>query len=167
MRLWARQYPDWRDTRAKIYQTYYRKSRPKELASIVDALPNGLMGVMALIYGDGDFKKTLSIAATAGLDSDNQPATLGGLLGVIAGADALPEDFLMVFTTEGDTPFYDTYINHTRDGLPASTGISELVIRIADVAEAAILANGGEKRIVDGRLTYILNDEHRGPITRD
>lgn len=75
---WSAENPDWRDTRKLIYDRYYSKDNPDDLSSIVDALPNGLVGIMALLYADGDFKKTLSIATTAGLDSDNQPATLAG-----------------------------------------------------------------------------------------
>ncbi len=143
---WHAENPDWRVTRKLIYDKYYSKDNPEDLSSIVDALPNGLMGLMALLYAEGDFKKTLSISTSAGLDSDNQPATLGGLIGVIRGADKLPEDYRMVFTDGANRPFYGTYVNHTRDGLPERTEISDIVDRIADIAENAILANGGEKK---------------------
>lgn len=59
----------------------------------------------------------------------------------------MPEDYKMVFTDGTKSPFYGTYVNHTRDGLPERTEISDIVDRIADIAEKAILANGGEKRV--------------------
>jgi hypothetical protein len=157
---WSTENPDWRDTRKLIYDKYYSKDNPKELSSIVDALPNGLMGIMALLYADGDFKKTLSIATTAGLDSDNQPATLGGLIGVIQGANKLPQDYKMIFTDGAKSPFYDTYVNHTREGLPERTKISEIVDRIADIAEKAILDNGGQKKVNEnGETFYIIHTD--------
>jgi len=157
---WSAENPDWRDTRKLIYDKYYSKDKPKDLSSIVDALPNGLMGIMALLYAEGDFKKTLSISTSAGLDSDNQPATLGGLIGVIGGADSLPEDYKMVFTDGAKSPFYDTYVNHTREGLPERTKISDIVSRIADIAEKAILANGAKKRIKpNGEAVYTIKTE--------
>jgi hypothetical protein len=113
---------------------------------------------MALLYAD--FKKTLSISTSAGLESDNQPATLGGLIGVMRGADQLPEDYKMVFTTGARKPFYDTYVNHTRDGLPEKTKISDIVRRIADIAEKALLAHGGNKRIKpDGETVYTVKTD--------
>lgn len=157
---WVAENPDWRTTRKLIYDKYYSKDKPKDLSSIVDALPNGLMGVMALLYAEGDFKKALSISTSAGLDSDNQPATLGGLIGVIGGADSLPDDYTMVFADGAKKPFYDIYVNHTREGLPEKTKISDIVTRIADIAEKAILANGGEKRVKpNGETVYLIKTD--------
>ena len=157
---WSAENSDWRDTRKLIYDKYYSKEKPKDLSSIVDALPNGLMGIMALLYAEGDFKKTLSISASAGLDSDKQPATLGGLIGVIGGADRFPEDYKMVFTGNTKSPFYGTYVNHTRDGLPERTEIEAIVDRIAVIAEKAILANGGEKSVKpNGETVYIIKTD--------
>lgn len=157
---WSAENPNWRDTRRLIYDRYYSKDNQKELSSIVDALPNGLMWIMALLYADADFKKTLSISTSAGLDSDNQPATLGGLIGVIGGGDGLPEDYKMIFTDGAKSPFYDTYVNYTRDGLPEKTKISDIVARIADIAEKAILTNGGKKRIKPhGETVYTIKTD--------
>ena len=118
------------------------------------------MGIMSLLYAEGDFKKTLSISASAGLDRDNQPATLGGLIGVIGGADRLPEDYKMVFAGNTKNPFYGTYVNQTRDGLPKRTEIDAIVDRIAVIAKKAILANGGEKRgKPNGETVYIIKTD--------
>lgn len=43
-----------------------------------------------------------------------------------------------------------------RDDLPIVTKIGNLVVRIANVAEDAILANGGEKTTEDGKVVYIV-----------
>jgi hypothetical protein len=157
---WSAENPDWRDTRKLIYDKYYSKNKPKDLSSIVDALPNGLIGIMALLYAEGGFTKTLSISTSAGLDSDNQPETLGGLIGVITGAGSLPDDYKMVFTDDAKSLFYGAYVNHTRDGLPDRTEMSEIVERIADIAEKAILANGGERRVKpNGETVYLIKTD--------
>jgi hypothetical protein len=61
---WHKQYPDWRDTRKRIHEKYYRyeKGPYKAPVSIVSSLQNGLCGIMAILYGQGDFKKTVGIA---------------------------------------------------------------------------------------------------------
>ncbi len=156
---WSAENPDWRDTRKLIYDKYYSKTHPDDLSSKVDALPNGLMGIMSMIYSNSDFKKNLSIATSAGLDCDNQPATTGGLIGVMYGEKKLPKNYTMIYAN-GARPFYDTYVNNTREGLPTRTKISDLVGRICDIAEKAIMENGGQIRIIEnGEKVYIIKTD--------
>jgi hypothetical protein len=56
-------------------------------------------------------------------------------------------------------PFNDTYINLTRDGLPVSTKISDIVERIMIQAEKAILANGGKKVIQNNSVFYLIKPD--------
>ena len=88
-----------------------------------------------------------AIATSAGYDCDNQAATLGGLLGVMHGTRVIPERFTHEMPSRGRwrTPFNDTYINYSRDGLPNHFTITSLVDRILAVTEQAILANGGRR----------------------
>jgi hypothetical protein len=55
-----------------------------------------------------------------------------------------------------DKPFNDTYINFSRDGLPIHNRISDIVQRIADIAETAILREGGRKVEQDGETVYLI-----------
>lgn len=57
----------------------------------IDARINSAWVVMGLLYGDGDFGKTLSISARCGDDSDCNPATAGGILGALIGFSRIPE----------------------------------------------------------------------------
>ena len=57
----------------------------------IDATVNSAWIILGLLYGDGDFGKTLSISTRAGDDSDCNPASSGGILGVILGYDNIPE----------------------------------------------------------------------------
>ncbi|HBB93603.1 MAG TPA: ADP-ribosylglycohydrolase family protein [Bacteroidales bacterium] len=160
---WHKQYPDWKQTRKLIFDKYYRyrKGQYQAPVSDVSALSNGLFGIMAILYGGGDFVKTTGIAVSAGLDCDNQAATCAGLIGVMHGASAIPERLTlgMSGTQVWDKAFNDTYINFTRDGLPSYNRISEISERILKLAEAGILSQGGKILIREGRINYLINTE--------
>jgi hypothetical protein len=59
----------------------------------IDAKINSAWVVMGLLYGNGDFGKTLSISARCGDDSDCNPATAGGILGTMIGFSRIPESW--------------------------------------------------------------------------
>jgi ADP-ribosylglycohydrolase len=160
---WHKQNDDWLLTRKLIFEKYYRYNENgyKAPVSDVSSLTNGLFGIMAILYGEGDFVKTTAIAVSAGLDCDNQAATCAGLMGVINGASAIPERLTLGMSGKPawKKPFNDTYINLTRDGLPVSTKISDIVERIMVLAEKAILANGGEKVIQNNSVFYLIKPD--------
>jgi ADP-ribosylglycohydrolase len=161
--VWHEQHEDWRTTRQLLHDKYYRYTRGDYQAPVspVSSLINGLAGVMAILYGDGDFVRTTGIAVSAGYDNDNQGATCAGLIGVMHGAGAIPDRFTKqvpwVFTWE--KPFNDLYINYTRDNLPLATKISDIVDRIAAITELAIWENGGRKTLEDGREVLIVQSD--------
>lgn len=161
--VWHKQNEDWRTTRKMIFDKYYRykKGTFEAPVSDVSSLSNGLLGIMAVLYGEGDFVKTTGIAVSAGLDCDNQSATCAGLIGVVHGASAIPTRFTLGLSGKPiwKQPFNDTYINFTRDGLPAITKISDIVNRIMAIAEDAIIANGGKKITQDSRIYYLIKSE--------
>ncbi len=158
---WYEENPDdWRATRQKLHDKYYRYDEDGYQApvSVVSSLINGLCGVMAVLYGEGDFEKTVGIAVSAGYDCDNQAATAGGLIGVMHGASVIPEKFTHDCLPHGrwDEPFNDAYINYTRDELPIYNKISDIVERIVDISEEAIVQEGGAKLEQDGEIVYRL-----------
>lgn len=157
---WHEEYPDWRETRRRIHRKYYayRKGEYEAPVSVVSSLHNGLCGIMAVLYGGGDFLRTTGIAVSAGYDCDNQAATCGGLIGILRGAGAIPDALTKGFLLRGrwEKPFNDQYLNYSRDGLPIVTKISEIADRIAAVAETAILENGGRKIVRDGEVSYAI-----------
>ena len=158
---WRLQYDDWRQCRKKIHEKYwaYEKGDFKAPVSVVSSLQNGLCGVMAMLYGEGDFIKTAGIAVSAGYDCDNQGATCAGIIGVMHGADCIPDSLTKDFLLRGkwEKPFNDSYLNYSRDDLPIVTKISDIVERIAAVAEQAIIANNGRKITENGKVSYIIN----------
>ena len=154
---WSRENEDWRVTRQLIHEKYFAEVDGFKIPYPVGgAVINGLSGVMALLYGEGDFTRTIGIATTAGYDCDNQAATMGGLIGVINGGSTIPAKFTREVPSRGswDAPFNDTYINYSRDNLPNFNRISDIVQRLVTIAEQAILENGGSVSNQGGEIMY-------------
>lgn len=73
---------------------------------------------MALLYGQGNFQKTLELCCALGMDCDNQAATMCGLLGVANGIESIPNDLLFPLKEMSWTkPFNNSYKMITREGL--------------------------------------------------
>ena len=56
----------------------------------IDAVINSAYVLIGLLYGEGDFAKTLDISTRCGQDSDCNPATAGGILGTMLGYNQIP-----------------------------------------------------------------------------
>jgi hypothetical protein len=57
----------------------------------IDAKINAAYIVIGLLYGEGDYSKTLEISTRCGQDSDCNPASAGGILGTMLGYSNIPE----------------------------------------------------------------------------
>jgi hypothetical protein len=107
---------------------------------------NGAMVILALVYGNGDFYRTLQYAMALGLDADCNAATAGAVLGVKCG-------FKKISSLPGfNMP--DTFKNNTRPQLPAEMKISEQAELLMRVCEKVILDNGGKKILINGKSGY-------------
>ncbi len=56
----------------------------------IDAKVNAAYVVIGLLYGNGDFTKTLEISTRCGQDADCNPSSAGGILGAILGYNKIP-----------------------------------------------------------------------------
>jgi len=56
----------------------------------IDAKINCAWVLIGLLYGGGDFSKTLSVSARCGDDSDCNPASAGGIVGTLLGYAKIP-----------------------------------------------------------------------------
>jgi hypothetical protein len=56
----------------------------------IDARLNAAYVVLGLLYGEGDMTRTISVATRAGQDSDCNPASAAGILGVMLGYSKIP-----------------------------------------------------------------------------
>ena len=133
---------DWMAARQTIYEKWLvqRKWNRNSTPS------NGGMVVLALLYGKGDFYKSLQYAMALGLDADCNAAAVGALLGVRMGHKQIAA-----------LPGYkmpDLYLNKTRPQLPAEMKVSEQADLLMRVCEKVILEHGGEKVEIEGQPGY-------------
>lgn len=104
---------DWESTRDKVYARFqYPRVLNYQYRGWTESTINFCSGVIAILYGQGDYQRTVQIGVLCGWDCDNAPATLGGLFGLMLGYDELAAQFPGV-------NFSDRFwISRTRDALP-------------------------------------------------
>jgi ADP-ribosylglycohydrolase len=84
LREWREMDNDWRKTRQRIVSEYgYKK-----YVGGCHVVPNHALIHLGLLYGDGDFRKSLGICVTSGWDTDCNAGNLGCLLGIRNGLAA-------------------------------------------------------------------------------
>lgn len=82
---WHEQWPDdWE----KAHEQIDAKWAP-EGAKNRRVFPNNAVNALALLYGDGDFDKTITIAVMAGWDTDTNAGDVGPVMGVVLGPGAI------------------------------------------------------------------------------
>jgi hypothetical protein len=77
----------------------------------IDAVLNSAYILIGLLYGEGDFAKTIDIAARCGQDSDCNPSSVGGILGAILGYDKIPDYWMKNLKEVEDMNFAYTNIS--------------------------------------------------------
>ncbi|RIK82620.1 MAG: hypothetical protein DCC67_07040 [Planctomycetota bacterium] len=120
---WSAAEPDdWRSVWRRIEAKWNRGDAcPEgvERSFNIDAKLNGAYVALGLLYGGGDWQKTMDVAARCGQDSDCNPASALGVLGAIRGFEQLPAPWRDEVARIADVPF-----SHTRysfNGIVAST----------------------------------------------
>jgi hypothetical protein len=107
----------------------------------IDAKVNAAYIVISLLYGNGDYEKTLDIATRCGQDSDCNPSSAAGILGTIIGYDKIPDkwknclkqivDMDFKFTTISLNNIYNIGYEHALKNIEKNSGeISENDITI-------------------------------------
>ena len=92
---WWEKYPDnWHITWALANEKYgYDIGCPSGFNSAfnIDAVINSAYIIIGLLYGNGNFYRTIDISTRCGYDSDCNPASAGGILGTVLGFNKIPE----------------------------------------------------------------------------
>ncbi|MBP5879454.1 ADP-ribosylglycohydrolase family protein [Streptomyces scabiei] len=57
----------------------------------IHVVPNAAVLTAGLLYGGGDFTRTIALTVRGGLDTDSNGATAGSVAGVLCGAAAIPD----------------------------------------------------------------------------
>jgi ADP-ribosylglycohydrolase len=112
VREWHAAEPDWHKTRQLIEDNYGYGVFPGNTPMV----PNHALIIMALLYGNGDFHRSLGIIGTAGWDTDCNCGNLGCLLGIrggLAGLEGGPDwrgpvnDRILISTADGGRSITD------------------------------------------------------------
>ena len=138
---------DWESTRDAIHARYQQNAAANGFVyhAWYESTVNFATGIMALLYGGGDYRRSVQIGTLSGWDSDNPTATVGGLLGLIHGYDAIAAAF------PGETFGEGFIVSVTRDALPDWTPsdptnedtFSLIAGRMGELFELALQAGGG------------------------
>ena len=118
--------------------------------------------ILALVYGEGDFGKSIILAVNCGDDTDCTAGTVGAILGIVHGFSGIPEKWTEPI---GDT-IQTTAINTNKRNL--YTQIPETVTELTDrtivAAERNALCNRaipqftGSKTSISEKLKYLMTD---------
>lgn len=94
--FWHQHPDDWTHCWLEVQRRYaFEKGCPEGVFNgfNIDAKMNAAFCVMGLLYGHGDFFRTMDIVTRCGNDSDCNPATAAGILGVMHGWSKIPQRF--------------------------------------------------------------------------
>jgi hypothetical protein len=123
---WHTQYPnDWKQTWFEVEKKWSSDISCPEGVFYpfnIDATVNSAYVVIGLLYGQGNFAKTIDIATRCGQDADCNPSTAGGILGTVLGYDQIPaywkmglaeaENIDFKYTTMSLNDVYDVGFKH-------------------------------------------------------
>ncbi len=96
MLAWHRENPlDWQFAWGKAVEKYYRdKEFLRQTNGAIDVRINGAMVLLGLLYGQKSMEKTCEISMRGGFDSDCNPSSSCGVLGVVLGRKGLEERYI-------------------------------------------------------------------------
>jgi len=121
--VWSKQYPDdWTEV-WRLIDEKWDGGEPCPAGALspfnIDAKINGAYVALGLLYGNGDFRDTMVISTRAGQDSDCNPASALGILGVVVGYSGIPDEFKSGIDAIADEKF--SYTDYTFNTIVSST----------------------------------------------
>jgi hypothetical protein len=145
---YKRQPDDWRATWHELQNRWGDKDICGALDPFnIDAKMNGAYIVMGLLYGGGDFEKTMEISTRCGQDSDCNPSNASGVIGILIGYDKIPKRWTKYIDEIADETFIFT-----------NYSFNKAVDRTLHYAREMIVRNGGK---VEDDVCYIRVQEPR------
>ncbi len=150
---------DWLKSRNEIIDYAHQRGRNR---GWIESSSNTGLTTLAILYGQGNFKETVEYGVRGGQDSDCNPATGGGLVGMMKGKDAV----IAELTAAGmDTSALPANYHHsdTITNLPKSQWtMSEVMDIFQNAAETQILSTGGSITGAGADRQYHLTDHGTG-----
>jgi hypothetical protein len=134
---WSAKYPeDWKQTWRALEEKWDRDDPCPDGALApfnIDARLNGAYVALGLLYGRGDFARTLEVSTRSGQDSDCNPSSAAGVLGVMVGYDKIPDEWKSGIPSLADKKFQFTQYS-----------FNDIVRSTMDRALKAIRTAGGQ-----------------------
>ncbi len=137
---------DWKEARRRVVE-----DNVHDLGWFM-APANVAFVVIGLLYGKGDFKKSMIITVGCGDDTDCTAATCGSVLGIIMGASGLPEDWKEYIGDGIITKCINASYIYTVDGISnIPESCTELTERVIRMAVHLLNAYGVEVELTNGQ----------------
>lgn len=135
---------DWKETRSAVL----------ELNSDIgdgwfEAPSNVTYSILGILYGKGDFKESMITAINCGDDTDCTAATVGSLLGIMGGLDAIPADWREYISDNITTISIERGVVHH---LPVNC--KELTDRVFRLVSHTLFANYSDTVIYGGKTEF-------------
>lgn len=125
IRRWHREEPDWQVARARLEERYGYHL----YGGGCHTVPNFGVIVLALLYGGGDWDRSMMIVNTCGWDTDCNSGNLGCLLGIRNGLGAFDQQ-------DWRGPVADRIYLPTADGGRAVTDVATEAARVVNLGRA-------------------------------
>ena len=137
----------WLDARNKIVED-------SEDLGWFQAPANVAFAVIGLLYGEGDFGKSVCLAVDCGDDTDCTGATCGSVLGIIKGRSGIPKEWIEPIGESIQT----IAVNSAGSYPPFPVTLDELTDRVIACKRHADATNPSLVRLTDGETT--ISAEH-------
>ena len=89
MNFWEKEKNDWRACFAYIHDNFGYDKYP----GVCHIIPNIAVMILSLLYGNGDFSRTIQICTMCGWDTDCNAGNVGSIMGVACGLSGLPAKY--------------------------------------------------------------------------
>ena len=133
----------WQETAAES-EARWRPDYPQMNNSVA----NGALVALGILYGDGDFLKSINIVTHAGdnTDADCNAANVASVIGAMYGFQAIPKQFVEPFHNR----IYGDHMGPLKFGRTIDERIDDIARRVDEAGQKNLLANGA--RLENGVL---------------
>ena len=99
---WEQEGKTYDEVISEIFQIYDEKN----VHHWDHTISNAMIVAAALLYGDGDFARSICYAVQIGFDTDCNGATVGSIVGMMKGYEQIPDEWIKPLQGELDTDIF-------------------------------------------------------------
>lgn len=110
------------ETQKQVFEYIHKRYNEGESYGWVHTISNAMIVTAALLFGEGDFGKSICMAVETGFDTDCNGATVGSILGIANGIDSIGKEWTDPFNDKLETSIF---------------GLEK--VKISDMAEKTLL----------------------------